>query len=257
MRNCDLKSIRINGGEGIYPRTFLKFDLSDPDFWDLVQSESANKLHQIQSLLAFKPEVFEPSNNLVWETIITSANQVGISLVENTLNNMYPVENGEVSVDNLLRLGSYETNQAIYKAIGDAVSVYIDFCYKRFIDSSLSDDDYKLMMESLLCGAQLTTARYEPLISAASKLSFHEANEERKKQSAEKAKRAIELQQSLKQVHPTKSDSWLAGRVATKLTDELNAQLADDEKKISVSKKTVQRFFTEDKKKRAVLKVFI
>ncbi|WP_156916956.1 hypothetical protein [Vibrio halioticoli] len=151
------------------------------------------------------------------------------------------MENGEVSVDNILRLEAYDTNLAIYKTIGDAVSVYIDFCYKHFIDSSLSDDDYKLMMESFLCGAQLTTANYEPLMSAASKLSFHEANEE-------KAKRAIELRDNLKQAHPTKSDSWIAERVAIKITDELNAQLADDEKKRSVSKKTIQRYFTEANK---------
>ncbi|GAD88257.1 hypothetical protein VHA01S_004_00310 [Vibrio halioticoli NBRC 102217] len=65
MENSDLKSKRRNGGEGIYPRELLKFDLSDPDFLELVQSESVNKLHQIQSLLTHKPEIFEPSNNLV------------------------------------------------------------------------------------------------------------------------------------------------------------------------------------------------
>ncbi|GAM61352.1 hypothetical protein JCM19232_5653 [Vibrio ishigakensis] len=238
-------STLMNGKKGLYPPEVLEFDLSDPDFADEVREKSILRVRQIEALLVARKEVFERSNCLVWNTILMASENIKPPLIPEYLPMVYTREGLELSLDNLFKYSANDTGFVLFRALGDSLSFYVDACYKHYVEKTLTLEDFERTLEGFLCGLELMTTYLEPLISAGWNLSTHQANEHRKTQANYKRERALELRLEFIQAHPNKklSNSWIAKRVAKILEDELNANVAPGEKRVTVSPKTIQHYY--------------
>ncbi|MFA0118254.1 hypothetical protein AB4392_11295, partial [Vibrio breoganii] len=93
-----------NGKKGIFPAQHLSFNLTNPDFLAFVQKDSLDKHQQIIKLMSGDRNAFDSSENLMWENIVTVADNAGISLDKKYLCALYSDNNFEsLSIDNYLR----------------------------------------------------------------------------------------------------------------------------------------------------------
>ncbi|MEZ9331012.1 hypothetical protein BCS96_17165 [Vibrio breoganii] len=223
-----------NGKKGIFPAQHLSFNLNNADELASVQKDSLVKHQQIIKLLSINQEVFDGSKNLMWENIVTVADNAGISLDKKILSALYSDHNFEsLSIDNYLRYQADEQNSAVCRGLADAISVYIKLVFRHHIERSLTCEEFNFAQECFLSGASLLVSNYEGLIRAGHR-TVGEAVRQNQLDAEERKRYAFKRRDEYREKNPKASDAWIAERVAKELSTPER----------TVSKKTIQNYYS-------------
>ncbi|PML28905.1 hypothetical protein BCT82_05430 [Vibrio breoganii] len=224
-------SILPNGKAGFFPEKTINFDLSNALFVEKISSESQKKVKQISLLLESAPEVFQCEDNLVWGTINTVAEVLGITLTDKFLCSVYLVEGIELSIDSYFRHEGSQRRCSRLTYLGNSINSYVEWQYRFKIEKSCTEKDIVLAFDMFMCGGGLMTANYEPMISAG-KSRTSDASLEKIRISRERRDICLKRRREILATNSKHSNASIASIIHKELGAELD-----------ISMKTIQSYF--------------